>query len=250
MRLVQLSDTHLSSNTHPGHTESLERMRSWLSSSPPDLLALTGDLVVTDPDDADDRAYAHATLSGLPADRVVALPGNHDVGEFGPTDWNGPMLNADRASAFADTWGHSGWVLDVPGWRLIGLDLLRPDPQVMIDALEADLAGVERAAVFCHKPLWIGGRADGDEPGWSCEDPWRHRLFEVLERSNVVVASGHLHATKRRTLWEGCEAIWCPSSAFFGHEHDGPGSDLPGALSWEFTPEGFTVERVTLRDLP
>lgn len=249
MRLVQLSDTHLSP-THPHHATALEQVRAWMASAPPDVVALTGDLVVTDPRDEADRAYAHAHLSTLPAGQVVALPGNHDVGEFGPTDWDGPLLTPDTVDAFAETWGHSGWVLDVPGWRLIGLDLLRPDPEAVIEQLDADLAGVERAAVFCHKPLWISGRAEGDEPGWSCEDPWRHRLFEVLERSAVaVVSSGHLHATKRRTLWDGCESIWCPSTAFFGHEHDGPGSDLPGALDWTFTPEGFSVERVTLRDL-
>src|SRR5690606_13967351 len=107
-------------------------------------------------------------LGGL-APRVEVLPGNHDVGEFGPTPWDGELISAERCRRFAAEWPRSGWVLDGDGWRLIGLDLLRPDPREAIGELHAQLGTELRAAVFMHKPLWLQGPDHDDQPGWSCE---------------------------------------------------------------------------------
>ena len=61
------------------------RCSTRLDEDPPDLLVVTGDIVLEDPDDADDREYAHAVLTGAPCP-VLAIPGNHDIGFYGEVE--------------------------------------------------------------------------------------------------------------------------------------------------------------------
>ena len=87
-----------------------------LTDDPPDLVVHTGDIVLEDPDDDADRAFAAGLMVGLPCPYVV-IPGNHDVGFYGD-EAHLPR----RLEAFTATWGADRFVRDVDGWRLVGVD--------------------------------------------------------------------------------------------------------------------------------
>ena len=79
MRVVQLSDSHLSAAS--GIPGSVQSLLDWINADPPDLVVHTGDIVWFDPDDTLDRAFARLVLSKLPCP-LLSIPGNHDVGFF------------------------------------------------------------------------------------------------------------------------------------------------------------------------
>ena len=83
VRVIQLSDTHLAAAT--GIPASLQSLLAGINANPPDLVVHTGDVVWFDPDDTLDRSFARLALSKLTC-RMLAIPGNHDVGFFSPTN--------------------------------------------------------------------------------------------------------------------------------------------------------------------
>src|SRR5689334_7658922 len=80
-RVTQLSDTHLSAS-RPWSVPNFEAVVRHVEAHPPDLVVNTGDLVLDDPDDDDDAAYAQE-LHGSIGPAVLVIPGNHDVGDNG-----------------------------------------------------------------------------------------------------------------------------------------------------------------------
>ena len=104
MRIVQISDTHLS---HRGGvtTANLRQIAAWVNVSlRPDLIINTGDIVAASPDLPLDRAWARAVHDGFDAP-VRYLPGNHDVGEPGPAPWKGLSVTAERVAAHRAVFG-------------------------------------------------------------------------------------------------------------------------------------------------
>ncbi len=86
MRIIQFSDTHLS---HLGGTPSknMSSLVDYLNKElVPDLVINTGDVVIVNPDSAEDRRTAHELHEQIAAPLRV-LPGNHDVGESGDNPW-------------------------------------------------------------------------------------------------------------------------------------------------------------------
>ena len=81
--MLQLTDTHLSALQ--GVPASLRWLLGEIAADPPDLVALTGDIVFEDPDDVDDRRFAWSVFAGLPRP-LLTIPGNHDVGFYGDDD--------------------------------------------------------------------------------------------------------------------------------------------------------------------
>jgi len=65
MRVVQLSDSHLSVSR--GVPPTVQSLLDWIAADPPDLVVHTGDIVWFDPDDTLDRTIARRVLSTLPA---------------------------------------------------------------------------------------------------------------------------------------------------------------------------------------
>ena len=83
VRVVQISDTHLSARA--GAPPEWAALVRWLTDDPPDLVVHSGDIVLEDPDDDADRAFAAELMAALPCPWVV-IPGNHDVGFYGEED--------------------------------------------------------------------------------------------------------------------------------------------------------------------
>jgi alkaline phosphatase D len=248
MRIVQLSDIHLSP-TNRDTTADFDRIAAWLRADPPDCVVVSGDLAEFDPDSEAERHYAFERMSELPAP-VFVIPGNHDVGENGWTPWKAPILDALRLAAFEATWGQSRFVFDIDGWRLIGANLMTPDVLTEIKWLGQQLDGVDRAAVFLHKPVYLVAAETHDEPGWSAEPGWRWPLLDTLSTPVVrVVCSGHLHSHRVHQLTPYAQAVWAPSTSFHGNER-GHGAILEPGLVEHFTAgDQWRAVYRTLNDL-
>ena len=86
MRIVQISDTHLSHRGGIGN-RNFEELAAFINDQlRPDLVVHTGDVSILDPDSDADRAAARELLKLISAPLRV-LPGNHDVGEPGDAPW-------------------------------------------------------------------------------------------------------------------------------------------------------------------
>ena len=81
MRVIQISDTHLSrGKAH--FVRQLGTTARWIASHRPDLVIHTGDVTIDGAENDDDLAYA-SDLIAVSGGRCRVLPGNHDVGEAG-----------------------------------------------------------------------------------------------------------------------------------------------------------------------
>ena len=184
MRVVQLSDSHLSAAS--GIPKSVQSLLDWINVDPPDLVVHTGDIVWFDPDDTLDRAFARLVLSKLPCP-MLSIPGNHDVGFF-----ETERLPA-RLATFRATWGDDRFVHEADGWRLVGFDIYTVG-DADADAWLANALDTERPiAVFVHQPL--SGEPDD---GWQAPDRLLARCDELIAGHDVRVEGGEATAGRRR----------------------------------------------------
>jgi 3',5'-cyclic AMP phosphodiesterase CpdA len=206
-----------------------------------------GDLIMGDPDDGADHAFAREQLARL----VVpyrCLPGNHDIGDNVLFGNMAKRVDATRCARFASYFGAERWAFEAAGWGFVGINaqLLGSGGQ----AAEAEQwAWLERAlagfadlpvALFTHKPLFLDHPAeqDSDVPSLrqSCADAAsRARLLALCRRHRVrLVTSGHKHQT-RTFLLDGIYHIWAPSTACV--------NGAPDALHWGAREVGFVDYR-------
>jgi 3',5'-cyclic AMP phosphodiesterase CpdA len=246
MRVIQISDTHLSSGK-PHFADNWAPLAEWIAGQRPDLVIHTGDVTVDGAGAEDDLIYAAALLAGLPA-RCRTVPGNHDVGEAGH---HSQPVDGARLARWRTRFGADWWVEDIPGWRLVGLDALilglgeaeEAAQTAWLETVMAESAS-RRIAWFLHKPLFLDGPAEGDTGYWSVKPRQRAALLALVKRYRVaLVASGHLHKAHdfhhRQTRY-----IWGPASSFLvGRRQPAmPGTKLLGAVLYEFGATEFTAE--------
>ncbi len=258
MRIVQLSDTHIS---HLGGVpaENLSLLADHLNHEVrPDLVVHTGDVVIADPDSAPDRDAARRLLARIDAPLLV-LPGNHDVGESADQPWMELPVTSERIAAFASAWGQDRFLLAgraadrSEDWVFIGLNSERfgsglPEEREQWDWLAdaAQRARGKSVMVFLHKPLWFpsGGRS-----GLTAPEAARQRLIELFAEARLrVVANGHIHRYRR--AWEGeILTVWAPSMTFAmtADAERGLEPSAPGIV--EYLIEGDDI-RAELRPVP
>jgi 3',5'-cyclic AMP phosphodiesterase CpdA len=220
-RVVQFSDTHISHRD--GVPPPLHRLLDQLDDDPPDLLVVSGDIVLADPDDDADRDYAHAVLSAAPCP-VVAIPGNHDVGFYGE--------DADRerrVAAFVARWGSDRFGVDVAGWRLVGANAYLLGDDEHDHWLHGEVTSGSPTAVFIHQP-------QSAEPadGWETP-PWARRAFDAaIDGGDVrLIATGHRHRSIRRDRF-----VWAPSTTIVGETHPDGTDPALGAVGYTFRRSG------------
>lgn len=117
--ILQLSDAHLS----PRNTlfrGNLARIRDAVAATPLDLVVATGDLSLDGADRDEDLALAAQLHRDFPAP-LLALPGNHDVGSHAHTMPRQPIDTA-RLDRFRTHLGAGHGIVDLPGWRVVGLN--------------------------------------------------------------------------------------------------------------------------------
>jgi 3',5'-cyclic AMP phosphodiesterase CpdA len=225
-RIVVLSDIHLSP-THGFFWENWRLAREFANAANADAVIVNGDLAINGPDSDAEIAFAAAALAGLRG-RVMALPGNHDVGDEPPGQDPDQIVNADRLARWDRSFASDRWVLDEGSWRLIGINaqlfgshLAREQAQDQWLDEQLTAAAGRPTALFLHKPLFVESPAD-DVASPSCMVPAaRARLLERLDRSNVrLIVSGHLHQHRDRIIG-GRRHLWVPAVAFAGAPQHG-----------------------------
>jgi 3',5'-cyclic AMP phosphodiesterase CpdA len=238
MRIIQISDTHLSrSKAH--FADNWPPLAAWITAQNPDLVIHTGDVTIDGADVEDDLRYA-AELMGSLGVRFRAVPGNHDVG-----DARHPRqpVSDERLARWRSYFGLDRWVEDVGGVRLVGLNAMllgsgnreEAAQAAWLDAVMQD-AGGRQIAWFLHRPLFLDNPEEADTGYWSVKPQPRARLVELVRRHSVtLVASGHLHKA-HQTVRDGTRYVWAPASSFLvGSEIQPPmpGEKRLGAVLYE-----------------
>ena len=245
--LAQISDTHLGAGT-PLFRANFDRMAAALSASPPDLLVASGDLSLDGADSEADLAFAAARFRRLPGP-VLALPGNHDVGDH-PDRAPRQPVNAERLARYARHFGAHRWAADRPGWRLLGLNsqvmgsgLAEEQAQSGFIAAQLASLGDRRLAVFLHKPFFVAEPADPVFDYWSVPPFARAPLASLYDHPALrLVASGHLHIHHLRRRGPAVHA-WAPSVGFIVAGEEQP--DLPGERPCGWLLHRFGADAVT-----
>jgi 3',5'-cyclic AMP phosphodiesterase CpdA len=248
VRIVVLSDIHLSP-THGFFWENWRMARELAEAAKPDAVIVNGDLAINGPDSDAELAFAAAALGTLPAP-VLALPGNHDVGDEPPGQDPDQIINDERLARWDRFLAADRWVLDVGNWHLVGVNaqlfgsgLAREHAQD--EWLDEQLTTAARpTALFLHKPLFLEAPTDGVASS-SCMVPSaRMRLLDRLDRSDVrLIVSGHLHQHRDRMVG-GRRHLWVPAVAFAGAQaHGGDGRCGFTVLEFSQGHVEVTIER-------
>jgi len=250
MRIIQISDTHLS----PGKAHFADNwppLANWIATQRPDLVIHTGDVTVDGAGVEDDLAYSAGLLNGLGV-RWRAVPGNHDVGDARHAR---QPVNDERLANWRRYFGPDRWVEDVDagvsGWRLIGLDAMLVDSghpeeaeqSVWLDRVMAEADG-RLIAWFLHRPLFLDSPEEGDTGYWSIKPQPRARLMALVRRHRVaLVASGHLHKARDLQL-DGTRYVWSPASSFLvgAMQPEMPGDKRLGAVLYDLHNPAFTAD--------
>jgi 3',5'-cyclic AMP phosphodiesterase CpdA len=251
VRIVQLSDTHIS---HLGGvaSENISLLIDYINGElRPDLVINTGDVVVLNPDSAEDRQAAWRLHQRIEAPLRV-LPGNHDVGEPGENPWMGISVKSDRVAGFRAAWGPDRFLelgraaTGAEKWAFIGVnsELMSsglPEENEQWAWLTEAAAEVRGRSVmlFLHKPLWFPG---GAKPGITITEADRERLVSIFAAERLrVVGNGHVHRY-RNGLEGDVLTVWAPSLTFASPpdaEH-GFGPSPSGVV--EYRVEGDAVD--------
>src|SRR5271156_3461833 len=165
-RIVVLSDIHLSP-THGFFWENWCVAREFADAAKSDAVIVTGDLAINGPDSDAEIAFAARALGKLRT-RVLALPGNHDVGDEPPGQDPDQIVNPQRLARWDSFFGADRWMLDIEGWRLVGVNaqlfgsgLTREDEQNRWLEEQLIAAAGRPIALFLHKPLFLEDLNEG-----------------------------------------------------------------------------------------
>jgi 3',5'-cyclic AMP phosphodiesterase CpdA len=244
LRVVQLSDTHLSP-VRAYSVPNVVAILEWLASDPPDVVVHTGDITADDPDDTVEADFARRLLlePGLP---IHAIPGNHDVGGF-----TGDPVTPARLDAFVARWGTDHWVVDRGAWRLVAANVYRLDDAEHVAWLAEALTTERPCVLFLHQPICLTHPDRPDAGDWSLAMRLRRPLLDAMAGRPVrVVASGHLHRYGTGELPGGIVTIWSPAASFgmsAGRDPDDPSGDARvGVVEHHLAADGTASHRVVI----
>jgi len=253
-RVVQISDTHLS--PFKAHfAANWEPLARWIRAQEPDYVIHTGDVTVDGADVEPELAHCAALFRDLGVP-LLAVPGNHDVGDPGHP---GQPVNDARIAAWRRHLGPDWWSLDLEDWRLIGLDAMlfgsglaqEAEQAAWLDEQMRDGAG-RGVAWFLHRPLFLEAPDEGDSGYWAVKPHVRAPLLaRVREQGVALVASGHLHQMHARTL-DGCRYVFGPSAGFVVSDKRQmrmPGDKCLGAVVYDFDGSSVHVRPLELVEL-
>lgn len=237
LRILQVSDTHLSPRTTLFRAN-LELIRQSVAAAPPDLVVATGDLSLDGADREEDLEFAAALHRAFPAP-LLMLPGNHDTGSDIRLAARQPVGDA-RLDRWRRHAGPGFGVVDLPGWRVVGLNSevmgtghTEEAAQATFIATAAAGAGTRRIALFLHRPPFLADPAESGFNPWCIAPEGRAALAPLLDHPALrLVASGHIHLHHRHARG-GVAHVWAPPLSFVlapGVQPGLPGERRCGAL--------------------
>lgn len=255
-RIAQISDTHLS-GSKPWFRQNFDRIADHLTTERPDIVVNTGDLALDGADhdaDLDAAISAHQAL-GM---QVHLLPGNHDVGDHPDVARRQPA-DAERLARYRRIVGEDYWTIDIPGWRLLGLNALilgsdLPGAAGQDEMVRGAAAGLDgrQLAIFLHKPLADETYGESITINRFMTYGPRAALLTALGQARpAVVLSGHVHQY-RDSVIGGSRHLWAPATSFMISDpwQPGYGAKAVGYLMHEFHADGSHVHRlVSVRGL-
>lgn len=236
-RIVQISDLHLGA-IDQRHQDNWEIVLEWLSEARPDLVVVTGDLILHDCDDENDLDFAKAQLDRIPAEWKV-IPGNHDIGD-NVMSGGGKLVSDERLRRWRDRFGPDYWTVDHPDWTYIGLNAqtlnsnglaAEKEQAEWLAATLADLDPARPLGLFIHKPLFMDYPSE-TVAAPDCIDPTGRALLTDAFRGRDLrfVACGHKHQYRSFNL-NGTYHIWAPAISAINHP--------PTVKMWGLREVGF-----------
>ena len=253
MKLVLVSDTHLTSRT-AAFGDNWAVVRAWIEASAPDVVVNLGDITADGAGDSRELSAARAAFAGLRPD-VRFIPGNHDIGDnpIEPGAPNDHPLDPQRLADYRRLFGPDRWSLEWGPWQIVGLNA-----QLFATGTDAEneqFAWLEerlrdrrgRLGVMLHKPLFRDGPNDTEAHVRYVPMVARRRLLASLASRDLrFVASGHVHQARRLRV-DGVEHVWAPSTAYCMPDamQERIGEKLVGVLTLDITEAGHRFEMVT-----
>jgi 3',5'-cyclic AMP phosphodiesterase CpdA len=255
VRIAQISDLHVSPE-QPVFNANMHRLLEAVRAARPDILLNTGDLGLYGERDNGDIALALAAQKTVGVDTHV-LPGNHDVGEHPDIpgrDW----VDESRLARYRQQAGPDSWTLDLPGWRLVGLNSLIVGTGMSGDREQLEMLrngsrdrGGRSLALIMHKPLIDLAYDDPLVSNRFTTLRCRRLILDAIgERPADLVICGHMH--QYREIGGGSRHIWGPAASFIIGDPWQPsyGAKAVGYLEHLFDADGGHRHRlVAVRDL-
>jgi alkaline phosphatase D len=252
--ILQISDTHLSPRNGL-FLDNIAALRRVAEERRPDLTVFSGDLSLDGADRDDDLAFAWDLLRAFPGENLF-IPGNHDTGSH-PISMPHQPVNTKRMARYRRFFGDGFGAVDLPGWRVIGLNTeimatgVEEELQVAFIAGTAATLGDRRIALFLHKPVFVTRADDPAIDVWSVPPAARAGLSPLLSHPSLrLIASGHLHMF-RQEIEGRVSRVWAPAASFVmtPDQQDGlQGERRCGALLHHLSTDGVTTERLHLPD--
>jgi 3',5'-cyclic AMP phosphodiesterase CpdA len=190
---VQISDSHIGFKKEPNTdvTATLQEAVGKINAlpAPPSFVLHTGDL--SHLQKADEFDTVDQVLKGVKTERVLYVPGEHDVaGDHGKTylDRYGKGTVGQGWQSFDYNGVHFIGLVNVLDLKAGGLGSLGQD---QIDWLKKDVAGRSSSTpivVYAHVPLW----AVYPQWGWGTDDA-EQALTLLKGFGSVTVLNGHIH---------------------------------------------------------
>jgi predicted phosphodiesterase len=243
-KIAHISDTHLSSDK-PYFVDNFLAAARLIRAGGTDLVINTGDAAL---DGADHRAdleevkRLHQEI-GLPY-RII--PGNHDTGDSQAVAKRQP-INEERRGRWLSVFTEDWWSIDVPGWRLLGVNAQLIGSTLAAAAnqsafLREQIAGLagRPLGLFIHKPLFLVDPGEGEASHHFMIPSDRATLLDALGGTKpAFVASGHTHEVFDRHL-EGTHHIWAPGTSFIAPDYLEPRLIRKAVGFWEHVlhPDG------------
>jgi Icc protein len=224
---VQISDSHIgfSKEANKDVTATLQEAVAKVNALPqnPALVLHTGD--ITQLAKAEEFDTAREVLRGLKTDRVVYVPGEHDVA----TDNGAAYLQRYGAGTSGGGWysfEHSGvhfiGLVNVLNLKAGGLGSLGADQIAWLKKDVARLSSSTPIVLFAHVPLWTVY----PEWGWGTDDSTQ--ALDLLKRfGSVTVLNGHIHQIMQKV--EGHVAFHTAMSTAFPQPTPGT-APAPGPM--------------------
>ena len=246
MRLIQISDTHLAEGCD-AFDANFDAVARYIAQAKPDLVVHSGDITRDAPFAPQELAYAKARLDALGAP-VLAIPGNHDIGD-NPGDGGyqpkKPVTEA-QIDAYRAVFGADYWVEDRGAWRFIGLNSLYvlsglEGEDAQWAWLEEAMTGHDQIGLFLHKPLFLLPEdTPADPPYRYLPEAARARLSALIDQHPVrFVGCGHVHQTRSHAVGQ-TQFVWAPATAFVLPDDMQPrvGDKLCGLIQYDLSDDG------------